>query len=122
MRITSGAVKKSRFASPLLFQSVTRSHQRVNPADITKLPWRWPSRRVQRRIARFLDQKTTLIDNLIAKKCELLQLLAEKRQALISHAVSKGLNQDASTQMHFSGRYIGHIGSDISTQRIGPIN
>ena len=46
-------------------------------------------------IARFLDDKTAQIDGLIAKKRELLDLLAEKRQALITRAVTKGLNPDA---------------------------
>ena len=49
----------------------------------------------QRRIARFLDEKTERIDGLIEKKRELLDRLAEKRQALITHAATKGLNPDA---------------------------
>ena len=48
----------------------------------------------QRRIARFLHEKTGRIDGLIAKKRELLDRLAEKRQALITRAVTKGLNPD----------------------------
>ena len=46
----------------------------------------------QRRIARFLDEKTARIDGLIEKKRALLDRLAEKRQALITRAVTKGLN------------------------------
>ena len=49
----------------------------------------------QRRIARFLDEKTARIDGLIEKKRELLDRLAEKRQALIIRAVTKGLNAQA---------------------------
>ena len=49
----------------------------------------------QRRIARFLDEKTVRIDGLIEKKRELVDRLAEKRQALITRAVTKGLNPDA---------------------------
>ena len=49
----------------------------------------------QRRIARFLDEKTVRIDGLIEKKRELLDRLAEKRHALITRAVTKGLNPDA---------------------------
>lgn len=49
----------------------------------------------QRRIAAFLDEKTARIDGLIAKKRELLERLAEKRQALITQAVTKGLNPHA---------------------------
>ena len=75
-----------------IVQSVTRSHQRVNPSDILKLPWKWPPLDTQQRIARFLDEKTVQIDGLIAKKWELLDRLSENRQALITHAVTKGLN------------------------------
>jgi type I restriction enzyme, S subunit len=49
----------------------------------------------QRRIARYLDEKTARIDGLIEKKRTLLDRLAEKRQALITRAVTKGLNPDA---------------------------
>ena len=50
---------------------------------------------MQRRIARFLDEKTARIDELIEKKRELLNRLAEKRQAFITRAVTKGLNAQA---------------------------
>lgn len=51
----------------------------------------FPSLEEQQSIARFLDFKTAQIDVLIAKKKDLLNKLAEKRTALISHAVTKGL-------------------------------
>ena len=54
-----------------------------------------PPLETQRRIARFLDEKTARIDGLIEKKRALLNRLAEKRQALITRAVTKGLNPDA---------------------------
>lgn len=78
-----------------IVQSATRSHQRVNPADILKLPWKWPSLETQKRIAAVLDEKTTRIDTLIARKQVLLERLAEKRQAIITQAVTKGLNPGA---------------------------
>jgi len=46
-------------------------------------------------IAAFLDREAAKIDALIAEQERLLELLAEKRQAVISHAVTKGLNPDA---------------------------
>ena len=49
----------------------------------------------QKSIARFLDRKTAAIDTLIAKKQRLIQLLEEKRTALINQAVTKGLNPNA---------------------------
>lgn len=49
----------------------------------------------QHAIAAFLDRETAKIDALIAEQQRLVALLAEKRQAVISHAVTKGLNPDA---------------------------
>jgi type I restriction enzyme S subunit len=49
----------------------------------------------QAAIAAFLDRETAKIDALIAEQQRLIELLQEKRQAVISHAVTKGLNPDA---------------------------
>ena len=46
----------------------------------------------QKQIATFLDKETTNIDTLIDKQEQLITLLQEKRQAIISHAVTRGLN------------------------------
>lgn len=46
------------------------------------------------KIIEFLDHETTKIDHLIEKQQQLIELLKEKRQAVISHAVTKGLNSD----------------------------
>jgi type I restriction enzyme, S subunit len=48
----------------------------------------------QRAIAEFLDGETGKIDVLVAKKKRLIELLQEKRTALITHAVTKGLDPD----------------------------
>ena len=62
----------------------------------------------QHAIAAFLDRETARLDALIAKKERLLALLAEKRAALISHAVTKGL--DPSVPMRDSGvAWLGEI-------------
>ena len=62
---------------------------------VSHQPLPLPPLDTQRRIARFLDEKTARIDGLIEKKRTLLDRLAEKRQALITRAVTKGLNPDA---------------------------
>ncbi|MDH5694071.1 MAG: restriction endonuclease subunit S [Gammaproteobacteria bacterium] len=49
----------------------------------------------QQQIANFLDHETAKIDTLIEKQQQLIKLLKEKRQAVISHAVTKGLNPNA---------------------------
>jgi len=54
-----------------------------------------PPSEEQHFIAAFLDRETSKIDALIAEQERLLELLTEKRQAVISHAVTKGLNPDA---------------------------
>ena len=54
-----------------------------------------PDEDEQTQIANFLDYETAQIDTLIEKQQTLIQLLKEKRQAVISHAVTKGLNPDA---------------------------
>ena len=46
-------------------------------------------------IVAFLDYETARIDRLIAQQQRLIELLKEKRQAVISHAVTKGINPDA---------------------------
>ena len=89
-----GSDKITKLLSSLV-QSVTRSHQRVNPSDILKIYWAWPPIHEQKAIARFLDHKTAQIDSLITKKQSLLDKLAEQRTALISQAVTKGLDPSA---------------------------
>ncbi len=62
----------------------------------------------QKTIANFLDQKTAVIDGLIADKEKLIELLQEKRQAIITEAVTKGLNPNV--RMKDSGiEWIGEI-------------
>lgn len=52
----------------------------------------FPARVEQTQIARFLDHETARIDALIEEQQRLIELLKEKRQAVISHAVTKGLD------------------------------
>jgi type I restriction enzyme, S subunit len=79
-------------------QSVTRSHQRAAPDDIYKFWAAWPSLPEQTAIADFLDRETGRIDKLVAKKRRLIELLREKRSALISRTVTSGLPADAARE------------------------
>jgi type I restriction enzyme S subunit len=54
-----------------------------------------PSLEEQQSILEFLDRETAKIDGLVAEQRRLMELLKEKRQAVISHAVTKGLNPHA---------------------------
>ncbi|MEC6797567.1 restriction endonuclease subunit S [Photobacterium sp. S4TG1] len=67
----------------------------ISPSDIRGFPLPFPSYEEQTQIAAFLDHETAKIDTLIEKQQQLIELLKEKRQAVISHAVTKGLNPDA---------------------------
>lgn len=58
-------------------------------------PFALPPLETQKRIAAFLDEKTAQIDALIARKQGLLARLAENRQAIITRAVTKGMNPAA---------------------------
>lgn len=62
--------------------------------DLLDLGFVYPSFEEQQKIANFLDHETSKIDTLIDKQEKLIELLKEKRQAVISHAVTKGLNPD----------------------------
>lgn len=67
-----------------------------------------PSQTEQKAIATFLDRETQRIDSLIEEKQTFIKLLKEKRQALISHVVTKGLNPNV--EMQDSGiEWIGQV-------------
>lgn len=68
--------------------------QSMNFSDLKHLPLLLPSIVEQQAIADFLDSKTSKIDTLIAELNDLLKLVSEKRQAIISHAVTRGINPD----------------------------
>jgi type I restriction enzyme S subunit len=63
--------------------------------DLNNIHFPFPLLSEQQKIANFLDYETAKIDTLIAKQQQLITLLKEKRQAVISHAVTKGLNPNA---------------------------
>jgi len=66
----------------------------LEPQQHSRMQVLLPSVSEQTQIARFLDHETGKIDGLIAEQEKLIELLKEKRQATISHAVTKGLNPD----------------------------
>jgi type I restriction enzyme, S subunit len=75
-----------------------------------------PSLKEQVAIAVFLDRETAQIEALIAKKEALIELLQEQRSAIISHAVTKGLNADV--PMRDSGiEWLGEIPAHWEVER-----
>jgi type I restriction enzyme S subunit len=71
------------------------THQTIYMPDVRSFSTALPSLDEQKEIIAFLDRETARIDGLIAKKRRLIELLREKRQAVISHAVTKGLDPNA---------------------------
>lgn len=67
----------------------------INQEKVASLKVSSPVYEEQQKIAKFLDYETAKIDTLIAKQEKLIELLKEKRQAVISHAVIRGLNPNA---------------------------
>ncbi len=80
-----------------------------------------PSVHDQALISTFLDQETANIDALITEQQRLIELLQEKRQAVISHAVTKGLNPDA--PMKDSGvEWLGEVPEHWEITKLGWIS
>ena len=85
----------------------------------------------QRAIAAFLDRETGKIDALVEEQRKLIELLREKRQAVISHAVPKGLNSNVvfkpsgvkwlgNIPAHWKTRRISKVSSKITNDYVGP--
>ncbi|MBK9443154.1 MAG: restriction endonuclease subunit S [Comamonadaceae bacterium] len=90
------ALQNVAFIDAVVANSTGVSYPAINPTALVCLSVSYPKDKAkQQQIAAFLDWKTSQIDALIAKKKELLQKLKEKRLAVITQAVTKGLNPDA---------------------------
>lgn len=101
-------LQSSGFVGEVVANSVGVSYPAINASDLVRIAAVEPPLAEQEAIARFLDFKTAQIDALIAKKQTLLDKLAEKRTALISHAVTKGL--DPTVPMKDSGvEWLGQV-------------
>ena len=71
------------------------TQKNISMDDIPRLVLACPPLVEQAAIATFLDHETAKIDTLVEEQKRLIELLKEKRQAVISHAVTKGLNPNA---------------------------
>jgi type I restriction enzyme S subunit len=81
----------------------------------------FPSTAEQFAIGVFLDRETKKIDALVEEQRRLIKLLKEKRQAVITHAVTKGLN--ATVPLKGSGvKWLGDIPAHWSVRRIGSVS
>lgn len=89
----------------------------VSGDDLKNIIFALPNLQEQQAIANFLDRETSRIDKLIAEKQTFIKLLKEKRQALISHVVTKGLNPNV--KMKDSGiEWIGEVPEHWEIKRL----
>ena len=94
--------------SEIIARSVGVSYPAINASDIMQLSVPIPQQQEQVVISCFLDHETAKIDALIHEQQRLIELLQEKRQAVISHAVTKGL--DPTVAMKDSGvEWLGEV-------------
>jgi len=112
----------SRFLTYLLNSTLIKAKIEVNNTgsgmptmtqeNINRFPVPRPSDELATQIANFLDHETAKIDTLIEKQQQLIKLLKEKRQAVISHAVTRGLpsTTGSDTPMRDSGvEWLGRV-------------
>ncbi|HQQ69500.1 MAG TPA: restriction endonuclease subunit S [Alicycliphilus sp.] len=104
------------------FYFMSRAKQSTNLASISstnimELPVVLPPANERQVIATFLDRETAKIDALVAEQEKLIALLQEKRQAVISHAVTKGLDPDVA--MKDSGvEWLGEVPAHWDVRRV----
>lgn len=93
---------------PWLDYSTKTALPSLTQTQVGNIPLPKPPIEEQHAIVSYLDRGTTHIDALVAKKTRFIELLREKRQALITHAVTKGL--DAGVPMKNSGvEWLGEV-------------
>src|SRR5690554_1962306 len=107
--------------SEVIARSVGVSYPAINASDLIGLNIPVPALQEQTQIARFLDHETARIDALIEEQQRLIELLKEKRQAVISHAVTKGL--DPTVPMKDSGvEWLGEVPAHWEVSKFGYIS
>ena len=107
---------ESSFLAEVEMRSVGVSYPAVNASDLGDIPIYLPPAPNQRVIADYLDRETARLDALVVAKERVLALLAEKRQALITRAVTRGLDPHA--PLRDSGiPWLGEIPAHWETER-----
>ncbi|WP_081401738.1 restriction endonuclease subunit S [Acinetobacter nectaris] len=111
-------LKAKGFIKEVVARSVGVSYPAINSSELVNIIIPSVPYLEQTQIANFLDHETAKIDTLIAKQEKLIELLKEKRQAVISHAVTKGLNPNV--KMKASGiEWLGDVPEHWSVTKIG---
>ena len=94
----SFALRAPHFVERVVANSVGVSYPAINASSLACFPIAYPPVDEQRAIAAFLDRETARIDGLVARKERLMELLQEKRTALITRAVTRGLDPNVPTK------------------------
>ena len=94
-RFCKYALRANRFLWEVESRSAGVSYPAINASDLADIKVNLPEIGVQRQIANHLDRETARIDELIAEKERMLALLEEKRSALVSRVVTRGLDANA---------------------------
>ena len=89
------ALREPAFLAEVEKRSVGVSYPAINATDLADVPVFVHPLRTQRAIADHLDRETARLDALVAAKERLLVLLAEKRRAVVTRAVTRGLDPGA---------------------------
>lgn len=102
------ALTDSSFLYQVMRESTGVSYPAINYSNVMNLSIALPSLIEQHDIVKYLNGETSKIDSLISEKRNFINLIEEKRQALISHVVTKGL--DENVKMKDSGvEWIGEV-------------
>ncbi len=105
------------FVEQVIARSTGVSYPAINASELVAIPVPVPPLPEQTQIAAFLDRETAKIDALVAEQRSLTDLLKEKRQAVISHAVTRGLNPDVT--MKASGNlWLGDVPAHWEVKRL----
>ncbi|WP_302140979.1 restriction endonuclease subunit S [Halomonas alkalicola] len=111
------ALRAEWFISNIIARSVGVSYPAINASDLVALLLPLPPWKEQQAIAAFLGHETARIDALVEEQHRLIELLKEKRQAMISHAVTKGL--DPHVPMKDSGvEWLGEVPVHWEVKRV----
>ncbi|MHB8708657.1 MAG: restriction endonuclease subunit S, partial [Desulfuromonadales bacterium] len=86
------ALREPAFIHEVVSRSVGISYPAINASELGDIPIPLPSFDQQEQIADVLDRETTRLDTLITAKENYLTLIAEKRRALITSAVTRGID------------------------------
>lgn len=111
------ALREPAFLAEVERRSVGISYPAINASDLGDIAIPLPPLNEQRAVADDLDRETARLDALVAAKERLLGLLAEKRRALVTRAVTRGL--DEGVAMRDSGvPWLGEVPARWATTRL----